>query len=496
MKTWAAYVVPLAIAGVGFRDLAPVTSTGETTRARLTRVREAATNVDAMSTLELLTDRIGPRLTGSAPAHKAEQYVLARMRAMGLQNVHAEQWTLRLGWERGSADATLMTPFHLSIPIASYGWTGSTPTHGGSVPVLLIPVDEVEAHLQELVESQKESWRGKVLLLSSEANKPMHAYAQLLPLLRAATAAHAIAVFRHDTRPGNGLVHSEPVTVDLAREPDPTLIPALDLPIEHQLLLERMLRAKQKVEIAIAVKNHFTPRPVTEENILGEIAGGENAGQVTVVGAHLDSWDLGTGATDDGFGVAAVLGAAKAVMQSGLRPARTLRFILFTGEEQGLLGSRAYVRKHAGELDTIGTVVALDWGAGPIVRLPAAGHKDLLRSLTLLNVLAPELHLEAPDDGWMFMTDAYAFSLAGLPGIAPLVRAPGYSEQAHSAEDTLDKVKAADLRQATVVLAVCSFFLSDYDGVLRLHFSPEQTAVSLQEGKQRSMLEALGLWPF
>ena len=94
------------------------------------------------------------------------------------------------------------------------------------------------------------------------------------------------------------------------------------------------------------------------------------------------------------------------------------------------------------------------------------------------------------------MTDAYAFTLAGLPGIAPLVRAPGYLEQAHSAEDTLDKVSPADLRQAMTVLAMAGFFLADAHDIPQGYFTPAQTAASLIRGKQKPMLEVFGLWPF
>ena len=116
------------------------------------------------------------------------------------------------------------------------------------------------------------------------------------------------------------------------------------------------------MSIDINVENSFSAGPVPSENIVGEIEGGVHPEQVVLVSAHLDSWDLGTGATDDGFGAAAVLGAAQALVRTGLRPARTLRFVLFTGEEEGLLGSRAYVRQHATELGNIVAVFALDWG--------------------------------------------------------------------------------------------------------------------------------------
>jgi Zn-dependent M28 family amino/carboxypeptidase len=324
----------------------------------------------------------------------------------------------------------------------------------------------------------------------------MRAYAELLPLLRAATAAHAVVVLRRDTRPGDGIVHSEPLVVALPETIDTDLIPAVDLPVEHQRLIERLLLQNRPVSIDINVENSFSAGPVPSENIVGEIEGAVHPEKVVIVGAHLDSWDLGTGATDDGFGAAAVLGAAQALVRTGLHPARTLRFMLFTGEEEGLLGSRAYVRQHTADLSNIVAAFALDWGAGPIVRLPTAGHPELLPLLRDFNELNPDLHLDPPDDGWLFMTDAYAFTLAGLPGIAPLVRAPGYFEQAHSAEDTLDKVSPADLRQAMTVLAMASFFLADAHDIPQGHFTTAQTAAALIQGKQKPILEVFGLWPF
>jgi len=130
------------------------------------------------------------------------------------------------------------------------------------------------------------------------------------------------------------------------------------------------------------------------------------------------------------------------------------------------------------------------------VQLPTAGHSELVPLLRDFNELALDLRLESPNDGWLFMTDAYAFTLAGLPGIAPLVRAPSYFEHAHSAEDTLDKVSPADLRQAMTVLAMASFFLADAYDIPQGHFTPAQTAATLIQGKQKPMLEVFGLWPF
>jgi carboxypeptidase Q len=463
---------------------------------RLNIISNVAERIDPMPELEQVCEGIGPRITGSTAAHKAENEVLSYMRAIGLRQVHSESWMLSRSWLRGSARASLVTPFALPIPIAAYGWTGSTPQHPGPVSVVLVNANDVAEHLDLLVRSQAANWNGKALLISSNPDEPMRAYSQLLPLLRAATAAHAVVVLRHDTRPGDGIVHSEPIAFPLPETIDTSLIPAVDLPIEHQRLIEHLLRLNRPVSIDIDVKNLFSDGPVASNNVVGEIAGAIYPKEIVLVSAHLDSWDLGTGATDDGFGTAAVLGAAQTLVRAGLHPARTLRFVLFTGEEEGLLGSRAYVRQHTAELQNMLAAFALDWGAGPIVQLPTAGHPELLPLLTQFNELTPSLHLEPPNDGWLFMTDAYAFTLVGLPGIAALQKSPAYFEQAHSAEDALDKVSSADLRQAMKVLSTAVFFLADTDHIPPGHFTRAKTADALIRGKQKPMLDALGMWPF
>jgi hypothetical protein len=464
------------------------------TQKKLNIISTAADQTDPMPELERICNGIGPRLTGSIAAHQAEDEVLTQMRAIGLQRVHAESWTLTRSWMRGPARASLVAPFVLPIPIAAYGWTGSTPEHRGPVPVVIVDANDVAEHLDLLIQSQAEGWRGKALLISSNPAEPMRTFAQLLPLLKAATAAHAIAVVRHDTRPGDGIVHSEPIAAQLPETIDTDLIPAVDLPVEHAQLLEHLL-PKGPVSIDIDVTNRFSDGPVESNNLVGEIVGSTHPKEVVVISAHLDSWDLGTGATDDGFGTAAVLGAAQTLVRAGLRPTRTVRFVLFTGEEEGLLGSRAYIRQHGAELGSIVAAIALDWGAGPIVQLPTAGHTELLPLLTAFNVLTPSLHLEPPKDGWLFMTDAYAFTLEGLPGIAPLQKSPGYFQEAHSAEDTLDKVAADDLRQATKVLSMLGFFLADADHLPAVHFGRAETAEALIKGKQKPVLDVFGMWP-
>ncbi len=172
------------------------------------------------------------------------------------------------------------------------------------------------------------------------------------------------------TRPGVLLTHTEPLSFGLSFFPR---IAVLDIADEQYKLIDSMLQAGRPVRMRLIVHNGFTSGPIDCANLVGEIPGYEHPEQVVIVAAHLDSWDLGTGAIDDGFGAAAVLGVAEQMMRAGVKPRRTIRFVLFTGEEQGLLGSQAYVRRHKDDLANILCVFALDWGQGPITKFAPRG---------------------------------------------------------------------------------------------------------------------------
>src|SRR5205814_6237675 len=142
-------------------------------------------------------------------------------------------------------------------------------------------------------------------------------------------------------------------------------------------LFDRLLGASTTPRLAVAIANTLTRASVTQWNTVAEIRGSEHPGQVVIVGAHLDSWDLATGATDNGTGAICTLETARVIAQSGLRPKRTIRFVLFTGEEQGLIGSRKYAEAHAGDADSIQAVIVLDNGTGAITGQALQGRTDL-----------------------------------------------------------------------------------------------------------------------
>ena len=205
---------------------------------------------------------------------------------------------------------------------------------------------------------------------------------------------------------------------------------------------------------------------MTQWNTVAEIPGTELPGQVVILGAHLDSWDLGTGVTDNGTGSMVVLEAARAIAQSGLKPTRTIRFILFIGEEEGLLGSRAYAAAHAAEMDSIQAVLVLDNGTGMITGQALQGRneleqlwKDLLAPVTSLGATGVR---EANKGG----TDHLAFIPYGVPAFNFDQESRGYNHTHHSQVDTYDHAVPADLVQASAVMAVTAFELANLPELL------------------------------
>jgi Zn-dependent M28 family amino/carboxypeptidase len=273
-------------------------------------------------------------------------------------------------------------------------------------------------------------------------------------------------------------------------------IPVVSMTAEDQAQLERFLDHGKVVRLKMNVQNKVTSGAVESANVVGEIHGSEHPEEVVVVGGHLDSWDLAQGATDDGCGVATTLGAAEAILASGFKPKRTLRFVLFTGEEQGLLGSRAYTRTHAAEMAHHVGAVILDNGQGPVVSLNLGGHKDLEPAVEKFAASVKAFGEVKVDDKTVFGTDAGPFILAGLPGINMGQDSPEYKYTHHSAVDTLDKVKPDLLTRDATLMALTSYWIASRPQRLASPWPAEKTARMLIEKKQDTILKAFGLWPF
>ncbi len=249
-----------------------------------------------------------------------------------------------------------------------------------------------------------------------------------------------------------------------AAEPLPYLYTAHE---DYAMLYRLASRpAPAKTRVAVEVTNKLIPGPVPVYNTVGDIVGKEKPNEYVILGAHLDSWDLGQGATDNGTGSMVVLEAARILTAAKVQPRRTIRFVLFTGEEQGLHGSKAYVNKHKDELERISMCLVHDTGTGKVEGIGLQGRTVLLPIMRSELVSLKDLGLSEINAGSMGGTDHLSFEDKGVPGFACRQDPAEYRFTHHSQSDTLDKAKEADLIQGAQVMAVAALRIANLDLML------------------------------
>jgi hypothetical protein len=449
-------------------------------------------NSHAFEYLTELSDTVGARVTGTPEGQKAIDWGVVKMRAIGLENVHAEKWTLWRGWRRGTAEAELLTPTRHKLHVDSMGWTGSTAASGVEgevVPVNLFDLDQEIKSVSRL--------KGKIaLVVTMGAPKKSFdmIFVQFGDFLRAAGKAGTLVVIGGQggaKASGMNLTHTGILGLDADFS-----IPVVSMTAEDQAQLERYVDAGLKPRARFNIQNTFTNGPVESANVVGEIRGRENPEQIFVVGAHLDSWDLSEGSTDNGTGSASVLGAADSIVRSGMKPRRTIRFVLFTGEEQGLDGSFAYVKQHKAELaNHLGDLV-LDEGQGPVSDFQLGGRDDLIASFQPFSKSLANIRPVKVDEKVESGTDTLPFSMAGLPGINMNQDSPDYKYTHHSAADALEAVKPDVLSQNATLMALTAFWIADRPQRFATPWPAERTAAMLRAQGQYDILKAFNLWPY
>ena len=469
-------------------------ATDDGTLKALTAVAGAGTmETHTYEYLEELSDDIGARVTGSPAAAQAVAWGVDKMKAIGLENVHTEPWKISRGWTRISADAELVAPIHRKLMVDSMGWVGSTAP--GGVEAEVVPVNAYQ--LDDELKNNSAKWRGKILLIVQKGEAPqdrMGAFAKFGDFLKDAHQDGAVAVIggqggRKAT--GMHLTHTGALGFDAYYD-----IPVVSMAAEDQDQLERYLDRGKTVRLKINVQNRVTDGPADSANVVGEIRGTENPDQIIVVGGHLDSWDLASGSTDNGCGATVTLGAAEAIVKSGFKPRRTIRFILFTGEEEGLLGSLAYVKAHQNDMVNYVAALILDFGQGPVTGFQMGGHDDLIPVVQKFAASLQAFGDLKVDNDVEFGTDTGPFTLAGLPAINLNQDSPDYKYTHHSPVDTFDKVQADILDRNATVMALAAFWIADRPERLASPWPQEKTAKMLVDQHQDGILKAFGLWPF
>ena len=289
-------------------------------------------------------------------------------------------------------------------------------------------------------------------------------------------AAGVVAVLIQSSRPRN-LLYRHNATLNRTMGPLPSAIVSR----EHADRLSR-LAAHGKVRLRLRIANQIGPA-AESRNVVAEIRGAELPDEVVLVGAHLDSWDLGTGANDNGVNCALLIDMARAIKELGLKPRRTIRFVLFTGEEEGMIGSAGYVARHRSELDNHVGVVILDIGSGKILGFFLNGRPELGPAVDSA-VQAAQLPRLANDPAAVDGTDNFDFMLAGIPNLVASQDPAPYLPDYHAESDTFDKVDMAAAKRNSAIAGSVVWGFANQPGRL----APRQKPVEVD-----ALLKATGI---
>jgi hypothetical protein len=253
---------------------------------------------------------------------------------------------------------------------------------------------------------------------------------------------------------------------DRGSAPEP--LPTLFMTHDHYALLWRLASrpAPAQTRVSVDITNTFVPGPVTVYNTVGELPGSEKPEEYVVVGAHLDSWDLGQGTTDNGTGTCVVLETARVLAKSGIRPKRTIRFCLFTGEEQGLYGSKEFVKNHKDEMARTSLAIVHDTGTGRVTAVTTQGHNSLKEIFEKEFTAIKDLGVKEVNSRRMSGSDHQSFDGVGVPGIMFQQDPAEYRLTHHSQSDTLDKAREPDLVQGAQVMAIMAARVANLPSLL------------------------------
>ena len=443
-------------------------------------------NGPSMTTLGELADGIGGRLTGSPAYVRSTEWAAAKFRSYGITNVRLEPFTIPAGWERGTASGSILAPLPRPLNLASIGWAPSTPAGGVQGAVVLVPDIEPDA-----LRSRKDELRGKIVFL--DTTKIMaDGYGKAMPKLESAAFTFqkegVLAVITAD-RERNNVLNAHDGLWGAKMYP----LPAAEIGMEDAKLIRRELE-RGAVTIQLAIENK-TSGATTVNNVVAEIRGIEQPDEWILIGAHLDSWDFGTGAQDNGTGAASVLEIGRALMSLGKPPRRSIRLALWGGEEQGLLGSYAYTQTHKDELSECVAVLNTDNGAGHPKGWKVEGREDLKKAMQpwsdglLKDLNGGELAVETT-----YNTDHGPFMLQGIPALDLLVDMTHYMEVHHKSSDTLDKVDALDFKAGEAIVAVTAYAIAQSETAIAPHIDHQAVAEILKKAKLEDMVENAGVW--
>lgn len=459
------------------------TQSSDSVSSRL--VGEVFTSGRQLKYLSTLSDEIGSRLTGSPGARRAEEAMETEMKRLGLANVHREPFTVPVSWERGAAQAALVSHGERRLMVASYTWTP------GTNGVIEGEVVEAGAGRPEDVSQVRSRLQGRVVLVTPAGetlDAVIYNFYRTPLLARELKEAGAVALLIASDKQ-----HAMPYTAPVDFNARVAALPALSLAREDVGLLQRLLSAGQKLRVRLDVRNKLGPA-FESTNVVGEIRGRELPNEIVVLGAHLDSNDLGPGALDNAAGSAAVMETARAIKALGVVPRRTIRFVLFTGEEEGMLGSNAYVARHRDEMDRTVAALIMDVGAGRPLGWFSMGRTDLDDQIRELMKPLSAFAGSMIEHAAFAATDNAAFMAEGVPNLILLQDESLYFTVHHSIADTFDKADSRDFATCVATVASATFSIADQSNRFGRRLSAEEVKKMASESKVDEQWRAAGIW--
>jgi carboxypeptidase Q len=446
--------------------------------ARMIQEGTQRSHVDA--DLQYLVDVIGPRLTGSPEMRRANDWTRQKFVEYGVDRAELEPWSFGIGWTRGPMTLRMLAPQHRELLGVSWAWSPGTkgPVAGDVVFmdartqsdydrrfagklrgawVMLGPAySVVNAAAPPLTSADSARHDTLARALAPHTRDEVEFFNSRVPLLAREGAAGAI----HDGGKQFGLftMAGSPAYV--------SPIPQIVIGNDNYAQLERLARRGEHTRIEVDISNTFTRDTLEAWNTVAEIRGSEKPNEVVLLGAHLDSWDLATGSTDNAAGAIAVLEAARILTASGVHPKRTIRFALFSGEEEGLFGSQEYAMRHERELDNFQTVLVLDNGTGRITAMAVQGREELRDMWKAMLQPVASLGQLIVRSGIKTGTDHLAFAPYGVPVFNYDQLTRGYDHTHHSQVDDYSHSVPSDIAQAATIMAVNAWQFADLDQLL------------------------------
>ena len=444
---------------------------------------EVKAHSELVKNLEYLTTQIGARLTGSPQMQAASEWTLKRFQAYGI-DAHLETTEIAHGWTRGLETAEIVSPIQKRIGIRAFGWSKATKGEvtGGVIALdIQKPADFVQ---------YKGKLKGMIVMLRKPADlskldpNPENAYDAVIPPPRGVPDAELsrrsrMGILREVTAEQPALV-----VLDSGKDDSlynmtggfpryaPTDAPMAFLTHEDYDLLYRLLQAGA-VTMKFNLADSFTDKPVPAAITVAEIKGTEHPEERVIIGGHLDSWDLGQGALDNGTGAMATLEAARALKALGWKPRRTITFILFTGEEQGGVGADTFLKNHASEIPKMDAILVHDTGTGKVFSISLNNQWETASLMSeIYQPLQEVFDLSPLSTRYFGSSDHIPFENKGVPAYFCVQLPAHYREAHHSQTDTFDKVIPDQINEGAAFLAAWAWNVSEMPETLPHHPIP------------------------